>query len=87
MERPNKTREEEYRKLLPAEKALVKMPALMMCGRTLILARLMAMTYGLGGEGGLDLILERKFEEKSTFERRYRFRATSQGHRMVRAYQ
>jgi len=47
MERPNKIREETYRKVLPAEKALVKMPALMMCGRTSILARLMAMTYGL----------------------------------------
>ena len=49
MERPNKTREEEYRKLLPAEKALVKTAALMMCGRTLIPARLIAMTYGLRG--------------------------------------
>jgi len=51
MERPNKTREEEYRKLLPAEKALVKTAALIMCGRTLIPARLMAMTYGLKGGG------------------------------------
>jgi len=53
MERPNKTREEEYRKLLPAEKALVKTAALMMCGRTSIPARLIAMTYGLRG-GRLD---------------------------------
>jgi hypothetical protein len=52
MERPNKTREEEYNILLPAEKALVKMAALMMCGRTFIPARLMAMTYGLRGGGG-----------------------------------
>jgi len=49
MDRPNKTREEEYRKLFPAEKALVRTAALMMCGRTLIPARLMAMTYGLRG--------------------------------------
>jgi len=47
MERPNKTREEEYRKLLPAEKALVRTAALIICGRTLIPARLAAMTYGL----------------------------------------
>jgi hypothetical protein len=36
MERPNKTREEVYKPLLPEEKALVKIAALMMCGRTLI---------------------------------------------------
>ena len=49
MERPNKIREEAYRKLFPAENALVKIAALMMCGRTWIPARLMAMTYGLMG--------------------------------------
>ena len=49
IERPYKTREEEYRKLLPDEKALVKIAALMMCGRTRIPARSMAMTYGLRG--------------------------------------
>ena len=36
---------------MPAEKALVKTAALIICGRTLIPARLIAMTYGLG-EGG-----------------------------------
>ena len=51
MERPNKIREEEYNILLPAEKALVKIAALIMCGRTFIPARLMAMTYGLRGRG------------------------------------
>ena len=59
MERPNKIREEEYNILLPAEKALVKMAALMMCGRTFIPARLMAMTYGLRGRG-LDPILDNR---------------------------
>ena len=49
MERPYKTREEAYRELVLAEKALVKMAALMICGRTWIPARLMAMTYGLRG--------------------------------------
>ena len=33
MERPNKIREEEYRKLFPAENALVKIAALITCGR------------------------------------------------------
>ena len=51
MESPNRMREEVYRELLPAEKALVKTAALMMCGRTFIPARLIAMTYGLR-EGG-----------------------------------
>jgi len=86
MERPNKIREEAYRQVLPAERPLVKMPALMMCGRTSILARLMAMTYGLRG-GELGLILEREVEERVTSEQRYRFHATSQGRRMARACQ
>ena len=47
MASPYNIREEVYRKLFPAEKALVKIAALMMLGRTLIPARLMAMTYGL----------------------------------------
>jgi hypothetical protein len=51
MESPYKAREEEYRRLLPAEKALVKTAALIMCGRTLIPARFMAMTYGLRENG------------------------------------
>ena len=43
MERPKKTREEEYRILLPAEKARANTAVLIICGRTLIPARLMAM--------------------------------------------
>lgn len=43
--RPYKMREDVKRKELPAEKAEVKTHALMMCGRALIPARLMAITY------------------------------------------
>ena len=42
--RPYSTREDEKRKELPAEKADVKMHALMMWGRTLIPERVIAMT-------------------------------------------
>lgn len=42
--RPYNTREEEKRNELPAENAEVKMHALMMCGRTLMPERVMAMT-------------------------------------------
>jgi len=48
MDRPNRIREEEYKKVLQAENALRKTAALMMWGRTLIPARLIAITYGLG---------------------------------------
>jgi hypothetical protein len=85
MERPNKIREEEYRTLLPAEKALVKAAALMMCGRTFIPARLTAMTYGLREEGS-GPTLETEANGKFTSERRHQFRATSTGCCGGRAY-
>lgn len=44
--RPYRIRDELNRKELPAEKADVKMHALMMCGSTLMPARSIAMTYG-----------------------------------------
>jgi len=48
MDGPNRVREEEYKKVLQAENALRKIAELMMWGRTLIPAWLIAMTYGLG---------------------------------------
>lgn len=42
--RPYKIRDEQYRKELPAEKAEVKMAALMMEGRTVMPALVIAMT-------------------------------------------
>ena len=85
MERPNKTREEEYRELLPAEKALVKIAALMMCGRTLIPARLTAMTYGLEGRK-VRFDVRRIGQEQITSERRYQFPAIIPGHYRAQAY-
>jgi hypothetical protein len=43
---PYKIREEQNKKVSPAEKALVKIPALRTLGRTLILARVIAITNG-----------------------------------------
>ena len=44
MAKPYRTREEANKKLFPAENALVKMAALMMWGRTLTPARVIAIT-------------------------------------------
>ena len=43
---PYSTRDEQNRNELPAENADVNTPALMMCGSTLIPARVIAITYG-----------------------------------------
>ena len=81
----NKTREALYRALLPAEKALVKTAALIMSGKTLIPARLIAMTYGLR-EGGKTQDVVRKTGNVFTSGRRSRLPATSPDRYMERAY-
>ena len=83
---PYKMREEVYKKLLPAENALVKTAALIMWGRTLIPARFIAMTYGLPGKGGEIWNQKRAAGNIFTSEPRYRLLAATLDHYRARAY-